>query len=1246
MAPKMALINSYMTKMEDPDMDFRFMALNDLTNTILEDPTLFGNDEGLESKTVDKVVQLVQDKNSEVKNQAVKCLGQLVKIIKESQLSSVIDNLVNFIGGKDDELRDIAGLALKTVTAELPSEGAISERACSTLTPKLVGQIQQPSTPPETVIEMLAILSILLSRFPVYLADVKPAPATTITPLLDHARIAVRKRAAVVLAQSLTVSNQSTFDDMVAHTLQPALSSSSLPSQRTAVLLLGAMGRFSPTQVGAILPSVLPTVLSLVDRDDEELRENCLQTLEALVLRCPSEMNPFLTGAIKSGISLIKYDPNYNEDMEDEEMADGEEDEDDEDDLGQDYSDDEDTSYKVRRSAAKLLTAIIATRPDQLVVIYRTIAPVLVMRFGEREESVRLDVWAAYTSLLQQTLLYGSGTHSKDPEAAGLKRKRADEGMDVEETPLSLLKAQIPGLLKALVRHLQPKSSEASLQAGFAVLRALLAVAPGTLTSQMTAIASVSSTIIGKPTSTTSSLLHSTVISFLDVVFSTHSPPSYTGVLPQLTPSLLKSLGEKDPRVAAASFKTFATLLQSAKPVRSGEWVDPLYAQVLLRLERPDTDAAVREQTETCLTELWLSATDLMRSKSGAEWVALRKSGRTDGSVIVVTKVAKEVDFPASWVDEFVNWTLNVIRKSSRTQRDEALLCLATLISKYNNGLPQSLVSTIISQLTPYLTLQDISHFTNSLTVLNTMLRIAPADVYPAAESEVLPIIYKCAVSQLPAGPLVENIIEFFGTLVTADPPIATRLIPGLTTSLEKAPAGTASSVNTSRCIGGIVRSEISLAAATVKDFGKSIKPGQSTPTPRVILSLHVVGEIGRFIDMTLQNDVFNNAVALFASPSQEVRAAAAFAAGNIAIGNLSAFLPVIVKQISSSDENRLLSLHALKEVVTYCSSAQLEGVADTLWPPLFENPDNTQESTRNVSAACLGRLTTANPARYLPLLHVRNFSSSSLQLGAATHWSYSFNQAKLRDDSPSIRATVVASIRYTFADPSQSYDELLAPLIVDFLSLVQDSDLTVRRLSLTALNAAARNKPALIRDQLTVLLPLLYNETVPKPELVKIVEMGPWKHKVDDGLEIRKTAYETMYTILDTSLSSIDLHAFFIHVIRGLSDDSDEIKVLTHMMLFRLAQVAPTTTSQRLDDISPGLEQAVKGAQVTKDTVKQDLERAGELQHSALRAIAALSKLSSSTLSPRFERLIESVEKGPLAREFKQRVEGLGARM
>ena len=70
----------------------------------------------------------------------------------------------------------------------------------------------------------------------------------------------------------------------------------------------------------------------------------------------------------------------------------------------------------------------------------------------------------------------------------------------------------------------------------------------------------------------------------------------------------------------------------------------------------------------------------------------------------------------------------------------------------------------------------------------------------------------------------------------------------------------------------------------------------------------------------------------------------------------------------------RLLSLHALKEVVTHCSHGQLENVADLLWVPLFQHSEDSEEITRNVAAACLGKLAMTVPSRYLPQLHVSGF--------------------------------------------------------------------------------------------------------------------------------------------------------------------------------------------------------------------------------------------------------------------------------
>ena len=71
-------------------------------------------------------------------------------------------------------------------------------------------------------------------------------------------------------------------------------------------------------------------------------------------------------------------------------------------------------------------------------------------------------------------------------------------------------------------------------------------------------------------------------------------------------------------------------------------------------------------------------------------------------------------------------------------------------------------------------------------------------------------------------------------------------------------------------------------------------------------------------------------------------------------------------------------SVFTVHQAVTHCSQGQLEGVADLLWGPLFENSQNAEETTRNVAAACLGKLATIAPSRYLPELHVMTDSHVS----------------------------------------------------------------------------------------------------------------------------------------------------------------------------------------------------------------------------------------------------------------------------
>ena len=70
--------------MTSTDKDFRFMATNDLMTELQKDSIKLDDDS--ESKVVRMLLKLLEDKNVEVQNLAVRCLGPLVGKVKDFQV--------------------------------------------------------------------------------------------------------------------------------------------------------------------------------------------------------------------------------------------------------------------------------------------------------------------------------------------------------------------------------------------------------------------------------------------------------------------------------------------------------------------------------------------------------------------------------------------------------------------------------------------------------------------------------------------------------------------------------------------------------------------------------------------------------------------------------------------------------------------------------------------------------------------------------------------------------------------------------------------------------------------------------------------------------------------------------------------------------------------------------------------------------------------------------------------------------
>lgn len=508
------------------------------------------------------------------------------------------------------------------------------------------------------------------------------------------------------------------------------------------------------------------------------------------------------------------------------------------------YSDDEDTSYKIRRSATKVLASVIGTRPELLGTLYKSVSPVLISRFGDREESVRLEVWATYVLLLTQTSVYGDKVNELDGSTVGGKRKREEEGqMDVEETPYTLLRFQVPSLSKALLKQLQSsKTQPATLQAGFNLLLMLLTVLPGCLSNQVPAIIVTTHSVLSQSPTTATSALHVTVLSFLGHLFATHSSTTFNSSLSVVIPPLLKAVREKHPRVAAEACCCFSALLTALKPANVMNWTDSLYDEAVHRLKANDTDADVRDRAGELIADLWVSAPDVVKRKDGQEWQALlRSGGRTEGPVKVVRRVAMEADVDDQWINTCIDWVSNVLKKSGRTGKLDAFVTLNTLIGKcvlatgpqhfhanvvdrYRAGVPADLAPRIIPQLELYLSTADIALLSQALITLTILLQYSPESSFPEVERSCLDNIYPLAHSPLVSGACLDALLGLFGALVQADSQIASHVVPGLVASLSKAKKAEAVPGNVAKVVSRVVRSQTAVAAGMIVEFSKSLK--------------------------------------------------------------------------------------------------------------------------------------------------------------------------------------------------------------------------------------------------------------------------------------------------------------------------------------------------------------------------------------------------------------------------------------
>lgn len=1208
-------ITGIMEKMIGKDKDYRYMATSDLLNELNKESFKLDNDLEMRLSTV--VLQQLDDAAGDVSGLAVKCLAPLVKKIRETQVLEITNKLCDKLLNGKDQHRDIASIALKTIVSEVPTS-SVAQSVLVSISPKLIKGITSPGTNTDIKCECLDILCDVLHKYGNLMASDHELLLGALLLQLSSNQASVRKKTVSCIASLAS----SLSDDLLAKTTVEVVrllkNKGTKPEMtRTNIQMIGALSRAVGYRFGPHLGDTVPILIRYcmsASENDEELREYSLQALESFLLRCPRDIFSYCNEILHLTLDYLSYDPNFTDNMEEDTDDEVHDEEEEDDESGNEYTDDEDISWKVRRAAAKCLAGLIVSRPEMLGKLYEEACPKLIDRFKEREENVKMDVFSTFIELLRQT---GNVTKGQT---------------DINESsPRWSLKQEVPKIVKSINRQLREKSIKTKIGA-FSVLKELVVVLPDCLADHIgSLIPGIEKALCDK--SSTSNLKIEALL-FTRLVLASHSPTVFHPYIKAISSPVLSAIGERYYKVTAEALRVCGELVRVVRPNNEvigfdfKPYVHPIYNAIMARLTNQDQDQEVKECAISCMGLVVSTFGDNLRAElPSCLPVILDRMGNEITRLTAVKAfaviAASPLHLDLSCVLEHVISELTAfLRKANRALRQATLGTLNTLIVAYGDKIGSAAYEVIIVELSTLISDSDLHMTALALELCCTLMsdRRSNPNVGLTVRNKVLPQALTLVKSSLLQGQALTALQSFFATLVYSANTSFDALLESLISTAKPSPqsGGVAKQAlfSIAQCVAVLcLAAGDQKCSSTVKMLTDILKDDSSTNSAKQHLALLCLGEIGRRKDLSSHAHIENIVIESFQSPFEEIKSAASYALGNIAVGNLPKYLPFILDQIDNQQKKQYLLLHSLKEVIVRQSVDKADfqdSSVEKILNLLFNHCESEEEGVRNVVAECLGKIALIKPAKLVPALKDRTTNRAAFT-----------------------RATVAVAVKYSIVERPEKIDEILYPEISSFLMLIRDHDRHVRRAAVLALSIAAHNKPNLIKGLLPELLPLLYDQTIIKKEMIRTVDLGPFKHTVDDGLELRKAAFECVDTLLDSCLDQVNPSSFIVPYLRSGLDDHYDVKMPCHLILSKLAEKCPSAVLAVLDSLVDPLQKTVN-FRPKQDAVKQEVDRNEDMIRSALRAIASLNRISGGDCSHKFKSLMNEIAKSqPLWEKF-----------
>jgi len=552
-----------------------------------------------------------------------------------------------------------------------------------------------------------------------------------------------------------------------------------------------------------------------------------------------------------------------------------------------------------------------------------------------------------------------------------------------------------------------------------------------------------------------------------------------------------------------------------------------------------------------------------------------------------------------------------------------------------------------------------ISHL--SLRASISVLKVCPSSG-PSVKKHVLPPALVLSTSPLLQDLALESLLSLLEQLVVSDAVDFHELLTSLQGRLTNDIGGNSTSgmgvgTSTSSSSGGGSKQAVSnlarciavITAATtpsnrdkvVENLISSLQSaiaaggdgGVGVSAQEVQLALLASGDLGRKVNLAamaggVAPNLLHIYLSFFDASSEDAKHAAAYALGRASVGAMDVFLPAILNALEqNSQKKQYLLLSALRELI-HCyqtgggaDGGDISSSVPLILPHLVSHCSDKEEGVRTMVAECMGSLTCLEPGVMLP----------HLQELVATHGGKDVDDNEEgggRKDALSCW-TVATAIKFAIAahaDPSK-----LAGFMPSFLRLLSERDLSVRNAALLMVYSSVHHTPQLVAGLMQEhILPSLHE--LAQLNLKRVVDLGPFKHTVDDALPLRKAALSIFSTCLEKCPASIDIPAFMPILGKALGDVED-IQLQAHQIIISMCYRHPIPLVGAVEAFVDPLQKTID--KKTGQKTGTELERAHEWIKSGLRTMIALSNLDGVMNCRKFAEFVERTKRNEKYHRF-----------